>query len=99
VGVVDWKFPYKLDDDGHSVERFIERYYGDDAKPSFEDARALLDEIRALAVFVEHLPDEGQEIWQGRGAFQSLKMVVKDGVVRTVLPPGAQRPTERRRVR
>jgi hypothetical protein len=89
------KPPYKLDDDGHSVQRFLERHYGDE-KPSFADAEAMLNIIRAGAVFVEDLPDEGQQIWRGQGLLSHVKLVVRDGVVRTVLPKDAQRPKHRR---
>lgn len=91
------KGPYKLDDQGHSVARFIERHYPDDAKPSIVDATTILNVILATAVFVEDVPDEGQQIWRGSGAFSKVKMVVRDGVVTTVLPLGAERPKDRRR--
>lgn len=91
--------PHKLDDDGHSVERFIERHYGDDDKPSYKDAEAVLNSIREHAVFVEDLPDEGQQIWRVFYPYAEVKMVVRDGVVCTVLPVGAERPKHRRRSR
>lgn len=89
--------PHKLDDDGHAVARFIERHYPDNAKPTTKEATEILDVIRATSVHVEDVPDEGQEIWRGRGAFHPVKMVVRDGVVTTVLPRDAERPKHRGR--
>jgi hypothetical protein len=57
------------------------------------------------AYHVENIPDERQSIWafvvqggpnRGRTA---LMVVSEDGIVRTVLPPEARRPANRRRVR
>lgn len=78
----------------HAINRFIERHV---PRMSFEDARGVLETIRATAQHVEDLPDEGQEIWRGCDAFSSVLMVVRDGWVRTVLPPGSERPKGRRR--
>ena len=99
------KAPYKLDDDGHAIDRFIERHLRCDTAgmllPPSEieraQARVVLDIIRATAEHVEDITDEGQEIWRGRGGFRSVLLVVRDGVVRTVLKPGSRRPSSRRR--
>jgi hypothetical protein len=76
--------PTKLDDEGHAVQRFIERYpnlcFGPYTTITFEDAERLLNKHRKLSEFVENI-DNGQELWNGDGVL----MVVKDGVVRTVL--------------
>ena len=61
--------------------------------------------VRSRAYHVENIPDERQSIWafvvcggpnQGRTA---LMVVSQDGTVRTVLPPEAKRPANRRRSR
>lgn len=91
--------PHKLDDDGHSLDRFLERHYPDAQKPKRSDAETILNVIRATAVFVEHVKDEGQEIWRGAGAFHDVLMVVRDGVVCTVLKKDSVRPATRRRQR
>lgn len=66
---------------------------------------ALQMAVRTGAYHVENVPDERQSIWafvvqggpnRGRTA---LMVVSEDGVVRTVLPPEARRPANRRRVR
>lgn len=90
--------PYKLDDEGHAVDRFIERYLrGEWDCVVRGDAECLLESIRANAVHVEDLPDEGQEIWRGPNGWRDVLLVVRDGVVTTVLPMGATRPAGRRR--
>jgi len=66
---------------------------------------ALQMAVRTGAYHVENIPDERQSIWafvvmggpnRGRTA---LMVVSEDGIVRTVLPPEAKRPENRRRTR
>lgn len=78
--------PIALDDEGHAVRRFIERYFDANSTISFEEAERRLHGIRCRATFVEDI-DNGQELWEGReeGSVSGVLMVVKDGVVRTVL--------------
>lgn len=65
----------------------------------------LTQAIYTRAYHVENIPDESQSIWawvlcggpnKGRTA---LMVVSADGTVRTVLPPEAKRPANRRRSR
>lgn len=91
----------------HALDRFIERHFEAfqdkptriaDLKAHYrENARGVLEYIRAHAVFVEDLPDEGQEIWHGPSEFSYVLLVVRDGLVTTVLPAGATRPEGRSR--
>lgn len=78
--------PTSLDDEGHSVQRFIERYLDVSSTISVEEAERRLHGIRCRAEFVENI-DNGQELWKGReeGSVTDVLMVVKDGVVRTVV--------------
>lgn len=72
----------------HAIDRFIERHYPDEAKPSYADAADVLQMICQLAVHIEDIPGEnGQEAWRGRGAFTRVIMIVFDGEVKTVLWP------------
>lgn len=90
--------PRALDPEGHSVRRFIERCFPPGTEISFVQAEQRLQAIRCFAEHVEDIPDEGQEIWRGyeEGSVAEVLMVVRDGVVRTVLPPGSRRPASRR---
>lgn len=80
----------ELDHEGHSIGRFIERWFPKDKKPDRASAKALLEKMVRWAVYVED--DDDQEIWQ----VFDIKLTVKDGIVRTVLPKGAERPEGRR---
>ncbi len=78
----------------HALDRYIERWCPGTKR---HEARQVLRFIAVVAaVHVEDLPDEGQEIWRGPGAFREVLMVVRDGEVTTVLPKGAKRPETRR---
>jgi len=81
--------PYKLDDAGHSLDRFIERHYSVGQKPLRSVAEVILKYVVSIAVHVEDVPREGQEIWRGQHAYNSVVLVVRDGVVRTVLAPNS----------
>ncbi len=76
----------------HAVERFIERW---EPSMSASAARARLLHYAGLATFKEHPPGE-PEIWEHFLVGGSILLVVRDGLVETVLPPGAKRPASRR---
>jgi hypothetical protein len=47
--------PISLDDEGHAVTRFIERYFNPGSIVSFEEAERRLNGIRCRATFVENI--------------------------------------------
>lgn len=108
------KPPMRLDEHGHSLGRFIERWWPWTPaelrlRSPNKKAAALQPRLAELkmavasrAYHIENIPDEDQSIWawtvcagpnQGRTA---LMVVSQDGTVRTVLPPEAKRPANRR---
>ena len=89
------KFPTEITE--HAIQRFNERYF--EGRLSYDEASRRLDAVRCAAVHVEDIPDEDQEIWAGRepGSIVDVLLCCADGVIKTVLPPGSQRPATRRR--
>lgn len=82
--------PYCLDEEGHTIERFIERYKPwKDAGWSWQTLtvrvrKFLISELPG-AVYVMTEDDGKQSIWRTPMGLQLT--VDMDGVVRTVLPP------------
>lgn len=82
--------PVALDVEGHAVQRFIERCFAPGAVIRFEEAERRLNVVRSRAFYVDNI-DNGQQLWRGFDVLleREVLMVVKDGVVRTVLAPGS----------
>lgn len=80
----------------HAIGRFVERY---PIAGVPDTAAGRLHQAMRNAIHVEDIPDEGQEIWKGTDNGRTVLMVVRDGVVKTVLPTGSRRPAHRRRLR
>ena len=83
--------PISLDEDGHSLTRYIERWH-----PHMHprDARKQLEAQLITARFIECESGNDQSIWRLQ---EGVLIVVDDhGVVKTVLPREAQKPEGRR---
>ena len=80
----------------HAVARFAERY---PVAGVPDTAESRLRRVMFQAVHVEDILDEGQQIWKSTDNGRTVLMVVRDGIVKTVLPTGSRRPAHRRRLR
>ena len=74
----------------HAIDRYIERWHPDWTR------RHATNELRRAIKFVELVEEEPkskQAIWRSLNEPGLPLVVSHDGVVKTVLPPGAKRPT------